>query len=213
MVKVKEEITKILSDESLTTIEEKVDAIAKGLATLVIPKDKYNELSNKLKITETKYAELLDEYDAYKKSKMTEEEKAEEERKKFEEEKKANAIAKSKLAVKELLLDNGIKVTDEDIELKETLENIISDDYEKSIKLANSFISILKKTKETTQKETVTDLLNDTPHPIGGNNASNPVNKLDELKQKLEEAIKNKDEILQTQLTREIFEEMQKNNL
>ena len=97
MVKMKEEITKILSDESLTTIEEKVDAIAKGLATLVIPKDKYNELSNKLKITETKYAELLDEYDAYKKSKMTEEEKAAKE--------KAAKAAAAKAALETLAAD------------------------------------------------------------------------------------------------------------
>ena len=39
----REEIAKVLNDESIATNEEKLDAITKSLATLVIPKDTYND--------------------------------------------------------------------------------------------------------------------------------------------------------------------------
>ena len=88
----KEEIEKVLSDETLTTNEAKVDAIAKSLATLMIPKDKYNDLNTKLKTTESNYATLQNEFDDFKKSKMTDDEKREAELKQLEIDKKANEI-------------------------------------------------------------------------------------------------------------------------
>ena len=205
-----EVIENVLSDETYTTNEERVEAIKKGLATLVIPKDKYNDLSTRLKATESDLSTLQTEYDDFKKSKMTADEIAEAERKQFELDKKANAIKANELAVKELLLDNGIKVTDEDVELKETLQNIVSEDPEKSIKLANSFISLLNKTKVQTAKETTTQLLNDTPKPIGGVDSSSTVSKLEQLQQEYKEAVESKDIMKQTSLLTQIFQEQNK---
>ena len=135
----KEEIEKVLSDETLTTNEERVDAIAKSLATLMIPKDKYNDLNAKYKTVESNYSTLSTEYDDFKKSKMTDDEKREAELKQLEVDKKANALKTSELAVKGLFLDNGIKITDEDTELKETLQNIISEDCDKSVRILNGW--------------------------------------------------------------------------
>ena len=194
----KEEIEKVLSDETLTTNEEKVDAIAKSLATLMIPKDKYNDLNTKYKAVESNYNTLSTEFDDFKKSKMTDDEKREAELKQLEVDKK----------------NNGIKITDEDTELKETLQNIISEDCDKSVKLANNFITLLNKTKEQTKNQTTTELLNGTPKPVGGTQSSNPVDKVAELKKELDEAIKNKDFLKQTQLTTQIFmAEQEKNKL
>ena len=201
----KEEIEKVLSDETLTTNEERVDAIAKSLATLMIPKDKYNDLNAKYKTVESNYTTLSTEYDDFKKSKMTDDEKREAELKQLEVDKKANALKTSELAVKGLFLDNGIKITDEDTELKETLQNIISEDCDKSVKLANNFITLLNKTKEQTKNETTTKLLNDTPKPVGGTKGANPVDKVAELQKELEQAIKDKDFLKQTQLTTQLF--------
>ena len=192
----KEEIEKVLSDETLTTNEERVDAIAKSLATLMIPKDKYNDLNAKYKTVESNYTTLSTEYDDFKKSKMTDDEKREAELKQLEVDKKANALKTSELAV---------KGTDEDTELKETLQNIISEDCDKSVKLANNFITLLNKTKEQTKNQTTTELLNGTPKPVGGTQSANPVDKVAELKKELDEAIKNKDVLKQTQLTTQIF--------
>ena len=210
----KEEIEKVLSDETLTTNEERVDAIAKSLATLMIPKDKYNDLNAKYKTVESNYTTLSTEYDDFKKSKMTDDEKREAELKQLEVDKKANALKTSELAVKSLFLDNDIKITDEDTELKETLQNIVSEDYDKSVKLANNYITLLNKTKEQTKIQTTTELLNGTPKPIGGTQSANPVDKVAELKKQLEEAIKNKDVLKQTELTTQIFmAEQEKNKL
>lgn len=205
-----EVIENVLSDETYTTNEERVEAIKKGLATLVIPKDKYNDLSAKLKTTESNYTTLQTEFNDFKISKMTDDEKREAELKQLELDKKANAISRSELAVKGLLLDNGIKVTDEDVELKETLANIVSEDLDKSIKLANSFISLLNKTKDQTAKETTTQLLNDTPKPIGGSDSSSSVSKVEQLQKELEQAIKDKDVMKQTSIMTQLFQEQNK---
>lgn len=205
-----EVIENVLNNDAYTTNEERVEAIKQGLATLVMPKDKYNDLANKLKTSENNFNVLKNEYDEFKQSKMTADEKIAEEKKQFELDKKANAIEKSSLGVQKLLLKNGIEVKDDDEELKATLENIISEDYDKSISLANSFISLLNKTKDKTVKETTTQLLNDTPKPIGGTDSTPSVSKIDSLKQQLDEAIKSKDVVLQAQLTTEIFQEQQR---
>lgn len=209
----KNAIEQVLNDETYATTEERVDAIAKELAKLVIPKDKYNDVSNRLQKTESDYSTLQAEFDGLKKSKMTDEEKMEEERKELEASRLSNAREKSELAVQKLLLKNGIEVNDDDTELKETLSNIVSEDYDKSIKLATSFINILNKTKDTTKVETTNQLLNDTPKPIGGTEGSSTVSNVDILKQRLDEAIEAKDSVLQTQLMTQIYQESQKPNI
>jgi len=205
-----EAIQQVLSNEAYTTDAEKVDAIKKELAKLVIPKDKYNALSDRLKNTETEYSALQTEFDDFKKSKMTDDEKRESERKAFEEEVKQNKIAKSDLAVQKLLLQNGIEIKEDDTELKETLATIVSEDYDKSIKLANSFISLINKTKDQSAKETTTKLLNETPKPIGGLDSSSSLSKVDMLKKDLAKAIEEKDSMRQTELITQIYQEEHK---
>lgn len=209
----KEAIEQVLSNETYTTNEERVDALSKELAKLVIPKDKYNDLSNRLKNTENEYSTLQNEYDNFKKSKMTDDEKRASEQQEFENQKKLNAIERSKLGVQMLLLKNGIEVKDEDAELQETLTNIVSEDYDKSIKLATSFINIMNKTKDQAAKETTTKLLNDTPAPIGGLDSSSSLSKVDMLKKELEQAVKDKDALKQTELITQIYQEEHKTNI
>ena len=118
----KEAIEQVLSNETYTTNEEKVNAITQELAKLVIPKDKYNDLSNRLRNTESEYSTLQTEYEDFKKSKMTDDEKRESELKQFEEAKRQNAIERSNLGVQKLLLQNGIEIKEEDTELNNILE-------------------------------------------------------------------------------------------
>lgn len=206
----KEAIEQVLGNETYTTNEERVEAISKELAKLVVPKDKFNDLSNRLKNTESEYSTLQTEYEDFKKSKMTDDEKRESELKQFEEAKRLNAIERSNLGVQKLLLQNGIEIKDDDTELKETLATIVSEDYDKSMKLANSFISLINKTKDQTAKETTTKLLNETPKPIGGSDSSSSLSKVDLLKKEIEEAIKNKDTLRQTELYGQLYQEEQK---
>ena len=112
-----------------------------------------------------------------------------------------------------LLLKNGIELTDNDTELNDTLANIVSEDYDKSIKLATSFINIMNKTKDQAAKETTTKLLNDTPAPIGGSDSSSSLSKVDILKKEYEEAIKSGDQIRQTELITQIYQEEHKTGI
>lgn len=208
-----EAIERVLSDETYTTNEERVEAIKKELAKLVIPKDKFNDVNSKLKASEANLTSLQTEFEDFKKTKMTDDEKREAEIKQFENDKKANAIERSSLAVQRLLLENGIEVKDDDSELKDTLANIVSEDYDKSLNLAKSFVSLLNKTKEETQKETTTKLLNDTPRPIGGVESSSTVSKLDQLNTAYKKALDDKNVVEQVRLMREIQEEQSKMNI
>lgn len=213
----KEAIEQVLSNEAYTTNEERVEALSKELATLVIPKDKFNEQASRLKKTESELSSsqanlstLQSEFDEFKKSKMTEDEKKAAEMQEFEAAKKANAVEKSSLAVQKLLFQNGIEVKDDDVELKETLETIVSEDYDKSIKLATSFISLLNKTKEQTAKDTTTKLLNETPKPVGGSGTSSSLSNVDMIKKEIEQAIKDKDPVKQTELMTKLYQEEHK---
>ena len=206
-------IENVLNDETLTTNEERIDAIKKGLATLVIPKDKYNDVSSKLKTAESSLLTLQTEYNDFKQSKMTADEKAEADRQELEQAKRDNAIRASELAVEKLLLKNGIEVAEDDAELQDTLKSIVSEDMDKSIKLATSFISLLNKTKEQTVKATTTQLLGDTPKPIGGVSSSSTVSKIEQLQKEYNDAVEAKDVMKQTALMRQIFQEQQKPNI
>ena len=206
----KEAIEKVLSDETYTTNEERVNAITKELGTLVFPKDKFDDINKRLKKTEADYTALQTEYEDFKKSKMTDDEKREAEKAEFEKQKKANAIEKNDLAVQKLLLKNGIEIKDDDVEFQNILKNIISEDEEKTMSLANGFISFINKTKDTTQKQTTTDLLKGTPKPVGGGaDSSSSLSKVDVLKKEYEEAVKEKDQIRQTQLMTAMFQAQQ----
>ena len=80
-------------------------------------------------------------------------------------------------------------------------------------KLEDNLQELLNKTKEQTKNETTTELLNGTPKPVGGTQSANPVDKVAELQKELEQAIKDKDFLKQTELTTQIFKAEQEKKL
>lgn len=209
----KEEITKVLNDNTFTTTDERVEAITKALGPMVVPKDVFNDTNTKLKTAESELVTTQTEFNNFKQSKMTDDEKAKAQVEKFENDKKDIARTKSELAIQKLLMKNGIEVNEEDTELNETIQNLVSEDMDKSIKLANNFINLLNKTKDNTKKETVTDLLNSTPKPDVGNPNAGKTSNLDQLNTQYAEAIKSKDFMAQTRLMRLIQEEQAKKTI
>ena len=206
-----EEITNVLNDESLTTVEERVSKITGIIGTNTIPKDKYDNLNAQFKESKEKVSTLTNEFEDYKKSKMTEDEKAQANIDALNSEKKQVALERSSLAVEKILLQNGIEITDDNQDLKNTLDNIISEDMDKSIALANSFVSLIKQTKDTTEKATRTNILQETPTPVVGTPAS--VSEVDELESKLKEAIAKRDTVSQIRLSRQLQEAKSKVNI
>lgn len=157
----KDKITEVLNDETLETIEDKVEKLSKELALLVIPKDKYNTLSDRVKNLETEKQELQEKYDALEKQNMTDEEKKKKDLEDLENQKRELALEKNKYKAKELF--QNAKIDDEQIE--SLLDKVVSDDETKTTELANSFIEILKTKVDETKKQTETNLLTGTPKP------------------------------------------------
>lgn len=79
----------------------------------------------------------------------------------FREKSEVSEVLKSSLAVERLLLRNGIRVRDDDVELKEILSVIISEDYDKSLRYASILVSLLKNVEQRAAKATTVWLLGD----------------------------------------------------
>lgn len=203
-----EMIENVLSNEAYTTNEERVEAIKQGLVPLVVPKDKYNDLSTRLKNTETSLSTLQTEYNDFKKSKMTEDELRESEKAELETREQGIALKESEYAVRDLFESN--KIPREKYE--KTLGKIVTSDKNKSVEIAQTFIELLSQTADETKKQTVTDLLNGTPKPTVSTPNSGTVSNLDSYRQKYDEAVKNGDFLAQTQYMRLMQEEQMKQN-
>ena len=198
----KEEMLKVLNDESLTTNEARVDAMAKAMATLVIPKDKFNEESAKRKKAEEDLANLS--------AKITQEPPKEEPKQDervvgLENEIKNLRIESNRAKVEKIFSQAGLEEND----YKEDLDQMDLSDETRALAYANSVVKLLNANAEKVKKATQADLLNDTPKPVvGGSSASTAT--MDKLVKEYGEAIKNKDQVAQARLMRQIQEERAK---
>lgn len=157
----KEKITEILNDETLETTEEKVEKLSKELALLTVPKDKFNNLSERVKKIESEKDELQGKYDALEKQNMSDEELRKKELADIEKMKTEIAIEKNRTKAERLF--QTAKIDDKQIE--SLLDKVVSEDENKTIELTNSFIEVLNIKVDETKKQTETDLLNGTPKP------------------------------------------------
>lgn len=202
----KEELVKILGNEELKSNEEKVDAINKLLAESTIPKDKFNDTSAKLKEAEQKLTSMSNDFEEFKKSKMTDEEKKNAERESMQNQLLKYQLDLNRLEVEKIFESNGL--TQEDY--KDIEANIIGKDRETSIASANAFVNILKAKSEKVAQATKEELLKQTPTPIGGTGGTQTVSNLEELQNAYSNALKEKDVVAQAKLLREIQQEQAK---
>lgn len=203
----KEELVKILGNEELKTDEERVNAINKLLAESTIPKDKFNDTSAKLREAEEKLTSMSNEFEEFKKSKMTDEEKKNAERENMQNQLLKYQLDLNRLEVEKIFESNGL--TQEDY--KDIEANIIGKDRETSIASANAFVNILRANSEKVAQKTKQDLLKDTPTPVGGTGSAQTVSNLEELQNAYSNALKEKDVVAQAKLLREIQQEQAKN--
>ena len=155
-----EAILKVLSDETLETNESKADAIKKALATITIPKEKFNDLSQRLQNVEaeknnllTTNTELETKYNELRTKNMTADEKAKDELEQLKKDKELVARQLSEIAVEKILTKNSI--TSENYgeeEYKNLVNDLISDSVENSSNKANNFVKILNKQKDYVEK-------------------------------------------------------------
>ena len=203
----KEELVKILGNEELKSDEERVNAINKLLAESTIPKDKFNETSSKLKEAEERLTSMSNEFEEFKKSKMTDEEKKNAEKESMQKQLSKYQYDLNRLEVEKIFESNGLSQED----YKDIEANIIGKDREASIASANAFVNILKNNSEKVAQKTKQDLLKDTPTPIGGTGGEKAISNLEELENAYSAAVKSKDVVEQAKLLRQIQQEKIKN--
>lgn len=207
----KEELVKLLSNAELDD-NAKVEAIQKMVdtsyvpATIVANERKANKeaIANKDKAFE----DLTAEYDNFKKSKMTEEEKKELEAK--EKEKAYNeALRKlSKATAKTVFANAGLKEED----YSDFIEDIIGLDEEKTKTLAEKICQTITKQRSDVETKMKNNIINGTTPPPAGNGGFNPTSKKEEYQQLLNEATKKGDINNIVYYQRLVEEEMKKEN-
>lgn len=202
----KEELVKILGNEEFKTDEERANAINKALAESTIPKDKFNDTSAKLKEAEEKLNSMSNDFEEFKKSKMTDEEKKNAERESMQNQLLKYQLDLNRLEVEKIFESNGL--TQEDY--KDIEANIIGKDRETSIASANAFVNILKAKSERVAQATKEELLKQTPTPVGGTGGEKTLSNLEELQTAYSNALKTKDSFAQAKLLRQMQEEQMK---
>lgn len=171
-----EAIMEVLNNEALDTNESRAEAIRKALATLVVPKDKFNDLSKRLQgveaeknVLQTNNSELQSKYDELRTKNMTADEKAKEELEKLKRDKELVAKQLSEIAVEKILAQNNINIeTYGEEEYRNLVSDLIADSVDNSQIKTNNFVKIFNKQKEIIEKETTSNLLKNTPSPKTG---------------------------------------------
>ncbi len=171
-----EAIMEVLNNEALDTNESRAEAIRKALATLVVPKDKFNDLSKRLQgveaeknVLQTNNSELQSKYDELRTKNMTADEKAKEELEKLKRDKELVAKQLSEIAVEKILAQNNINIeTYGEEEYRNLVSDLIADSVDNSQIKTNNFVKIFNKQKEIVEKETTSNLLKNTPSPKTG---------------------------------------------
>ena len=171
-----EAIMEVLNNKALDTNESRAEAIRKALATLVVPKDKFNDLSKRLQgveaeknVLQTNNSELQSKYDELRTKNMTADEKAKEELEKLKRDKELVAKQLSEIAVEKILAQNNINIeTYGEEEYRNLVSDLIADSVDNSQIKTNNFVKIFNKQKEIVEKETTSNLLKNTPSPKTG---------------------------------------------
>lgn len=187
-----EELVKILSNTELDDTK-KAEEIQKAVNALYVPattvaeerKANKEALANKDKA----FADLTAEYDTYKQSKMTEEEKKQEEIRKKDEQYNNALMRLSKSTAMNVFASAGLQEND----YKEFLEDIVSIDEEKTKSLAEKICTTITKQRSDVANKMKEDIINGTTPPPAGNAGYSQKTKKEEYQSLLNEAIKKND--------------------
>ena len=204
-----EELAKILSNTELDDTK-KAEEIQKAVNALYVPATTVAEerKANK-KLLEDKnkaFEDLTNEYDAYKQSKMTEEEKKQEELRKKDEQYTNALMRLSKSTAINVFASAGLQEDD----YKDFLEDIVDIDEEKTKTLAEKICNTITKQKSNIAEKMKEDFVNGATPPPAGNGGYTQKTKKEEYQQLLNNAIKNNDMINIVYYQRLIEEENKK---
>lgn len=173
-----------------------------------VPTTKYNAEKANTKTQQDALSALQAEYDAYKESKMTDDEKQAEQAKKMQEQYQKANLTISKMYAENTFAKAGIKEED----YKTILESIVTEDPEKTKGLAETICNVMLKQKEDIEKAVKDNIIKNTKTPPAGNdNDGGTDNELENYKKLFSEAQKKGDYAKMAYYTR-LVQEAQENN-
>lgn len=171
-----EELQAVLDDENTST-EEKQNAIKAMIGKGFVPKSKFDE---KIAKSKEEYEALQNDYNAYKQSKMTEEEKKAEEALKKEEKLQEYSNRLSVSTAEKIFAENGLTAE----EYKDVLPNIVQATPEATEKVAQSVAKLLSSQKTKLEEGFKEQVKGSTPKPESGTSQTQALTE----KEKLQEA-------------------------
>jgi hypothetical protein len=180
-----EELKKII-DDAETSSEDKITAIKNFVGNSYVPREKYNSLKEN---NTTSYNALKQEYDAFKQSKMTDEEKAEAEKAEY-----ANKLAEQSEKIAKLSAENvfkGAGLKEEDYQ--DFMGNISKMDVDGAVSFAKSLTTLITNQKKVTADNVAKTIMEGTPTPKIDTAAS--PNELETLKSNLVKARESGDQL------------------
>lgn len=206
-----EELVKVLSNEGLDE-KAKAEAIQKMIdatyipATIVANERKANKEAIKEK--DKAYNDLSLEYNNFKKSKMTEEERREAEAKEKEQAYNETLKRLSKVTAKNVFADAGLKEED----YSDFIEDIVGLDEEHTKTLAEKICQTIIKQRNDAKEKIKDNIINGITPPPAGNGSYKALSKKDRYQELLNEATKKGDINNIVYYQRLVEEEIKKEN-
>lgn len=201
-----EELNQILTNSELDDAG-KAQAIKDLIGNNFVPTQKYNDEKAKTQAQISALNSLKSEYDAFKQSKMTDEEKQAEQAKQMQERYQKANLTISKMYAENTFAKAGFKEDD----YKDILNNIVTEDPDKTKGIAETICSAMIKQKEDAEKILKDKIVKNTKTPPAGNDADGiGENKIDMYKKGYAEAQKRHDFTGMAYYTRLIQEEQNK---
>lgn len=186
-----EELAKVLSNAELDD-NAKIDAIQKMVSATYVSADilakERKQFKETLDSQQANYNNLQTEFNTYKQSKMTDDEKAKELARQQHEEYE-NALKKvSKYSAQNVFAEAGLKEED----YAEFLDDIVGLDETKTKNLAQKICQTITKQKANREEEIKKQILNGTtPPPAGNNNRTTAETDIEKYQKLLAEAKQN----------------------
>lgn len=198
------ELAQILANAELDD-KAKADAIKGLVGKNFIPTEKFNEEKTKQK---NAYNALKSEYETFKETKMTDEERQAEQAKAQSEEYKKVKMQLNEMTAKNIFSEAGFKKED----YGELLNSIVQEDSEKTKILAETICNTMLNQKKEIEKQVTDKIVKGTQKPPAGNdNDGGETSDLEKYKKLLTDAQKNNDMLNVAYYTRLIQQEQQKN--
>lgn len=199
-----EELAQILANAELDD-SAKADAIKGLVGKNFIPTAKFNDEKTKQKQA---YNALKSEYETFKETKMTDEEKQAEQARIQSEEYKKVKMQLNEMTAKNIFSEAGFKKE----EYGDLLSSIVQEDSEKTKTLAETICNTMLSQRKELEKQITDKIIKGTQKPPAGNdNDAGEKTDLEKYKSLLSDAQKNNDMLKVAYFTRLIQQEQQKN--